>query len=177
MGLETVWQFREIEILIDTDAPGTLTIRTELPDYDLTTKHQLQIDTTTTTDRRTVRIRLPGDVKGSLMYPRFEMVSGVARIYGARVLAKPLGGPGAWRWLDLPVRQTPEALTDAPLPIRETPEGFADANLPIRSTPEDFTDAALPIRATPEGWERLGLPLIGTPLLAEWVDVPVDAVE
>lgn len=162
MGFETVWQFRELEFLLDTDAPCTLTVATEMPGYDIQVRHSVSIDTTTTTGRRPVNVRLPNHTKGALLLPIITP-TGAARLYGGRVYAKPLGDRSGWRWL--------------PLPIRETPEGYVGAPLPIRQTPEGFSGAPLPIRTTPEAWERFPLPIIGTPAVARWIDVPVDSAE
>ena len=102
MGFETVWQFREVELLIETDAPAPvldedgvpvtpdypralLTISTEMPGSDIAQRHAVTFDTElTTTGRATVNIRLPGHIKGALFLPKIT-TTGAARIYGGRV--------------------------------------------------------------------------------------------
>jgi len=148
VGFESLWLYREIELLVDTSGPMTLTLLTELPWQKMQLRYSVPFDTASSTERVPVKIRLPGDVKGKLTQLRIDGPN-QARLYGVRVFAKPLGIESAWRWYVIPVVETPEGYAAAPLPI-------------------------LP---TPEGWSAMKLPLIETPLEASWLDLPVDAIE
>ena len=176
MGFETLYLFREVEILADTDGPMTLTFLTELPDYDVQQRYSIQFDTTSTTKRRPINLRLPGDLRGKLHQLRIDG-SNSMRLYGVRVWAKALGLESAWKWYRVPVIETPEGYVSAGLPILPTPEGFTDAALPILPTPEGFGTATLPIRPTAEAWEKMPLPLLRTAPEWEWRDLPVDVME
>jgi hypothetical protein len=168
MGFETLYLYREVELDVSLVAASTLTISTELSQFEKVLA--------VTSGRVPVNVRLTGDVRGKL--PKFKLApTGVCILYGARVWAKALGVESTWRWYALPVVETPEGYASAPLPIVPTPEGFSDAPLPIVPTPEGFSDAALPIVPTPEGWERMALPLRETPLEPGWVDLPLDTIE
>ena len=177
MGFERVWQLREIELLLETDAPASFQLSTDLPDHDITPKFSASVDTSqSTAGRRTVRLRLPGHIKASLFQPRLAP-SGTCRLYGARAFGKALGSRTGWAWLDFPVRQTGEAYATAGLPIRQTQEAYSRASLPVRPTQEAYARAELPIRTTPESYKIATLPIFETPPLARWVDLPVDSIE
>lgn len=163
MSFETVYLIREIELLADGGGPMTLHVYTDLPGYDVTAKASFPFDTEATTEeRRPVRLRMPGTVKGQLKKLRIDGASSL-RLFGVRVYAKPLGGPGAWNWYSVPVVKTPE--------------GYSAAALPIVPTPEGFSAAALPIVPTPEGWDVQPLPLVASAREWQWVRLPVDEVE
>jgi len=160
MGFETVHLIREIELVADGSGPMTLHVFTELPGSDVREKHTVSFNTEeSTAERRTVRARMRGNVKGQLQKLRIDG-SNSLRLYGVRVFAKPLGGPGGWAWY--------------PIPVVETPEGYSAAALPIAPTPEGFDRAALPIVPTAEGWEAQALPLVASGREWQWVRIPVD---
>ncbi len=176
MGFETLYMFREVEILVDTSGLMTLILSTELPGQDIAARHTIQFDTTSTTGRRPINLRLPGDVQGKLNQLRIEGAN-TMRLYGVRVYAKLLGVQSTWRWYNVPVVSTPDGYQSAGLPILPTPEGFSTAVLPILPTPEGFATARLPIVPTSEGWDQQALPLLVTAKEWTWRDIPVDAVE
>ena len=176
MGFETLYMFREVEILADTDGPMTFSLSTELPGQDVAARHIIEFDTTTTTGRRPINLRMTGDVRGKLNQLRIDGPSAM-RLYGVRVYAKALGIKSAWRWHNVPVVATQDGYQSAGLPILPTPEGFSTAGLPILPTPEGFAAAGLPIVPTPEGWDRQALPLLVTAPEWKWINIPVDAVE
>lgn len=163
MGFESVYLYREMELLVDTSGPMTLHVFTEMPERDVRERHSFPFNTELTTgERRTVRVRLLGNLKGHLQQLRIDGPS-TCVLYGVRVFAKVLGVDSAWQWYDIP--------------LVNTPDGYVPSALPILSTPEGFGAAGLPIVPTPESWERQGLPLRGQQLEASWVEIPVDAIE
>lgn len=169
--MQHVWIGREIEWDLDTDAQASFAIKTELAVRDITEKWTRTFDTeSTTTGRRTVNFRLPGNLKWHLI--QFQVVpSGIARLFGARIFAKRLGIQDSWQWYALPIPITPEAWSEAPLPIAPTPEAWAIAPLPIPDTPEGWSAAHLPIPGTPESFTEAALPIAGTP--EGWSEAPV----
>lgn len=163
MGVQSVYLYRELELLVDTSGPMTLHVFTELPARDVRERHSIPFNTELTTgERRTVRVRLPGNVKGHLHKLRIDGPS-TCVLYAVRVFAKELGVQSAWGWYDVP--------------LVKTPEGYAAAGVPILPTPEGFAVAGLPILPTPEGWDRQALPLRQQQLEPVWVEIPVDAIE
>lgn len=162
MSFETVYLIREIELLADGSGPMTLHVHTELPGMHVSEKFSFPFDTeATTAERRPVRARMPGNVKGQLKKLRIDGPSSL-QLYGVRVFAKPLGGRGAWAWYEAPVIKTPE--------------GYSAAALPIVPTPEGFDQGVLPILQTAELWELQPLPLLASAREWQWVRLPVDEV-
>jgi len=177
MAFERLKEYRKIRVDLDTSGQMTLYVSTDLPGEDMRLRHSEAINTElTTTGRRVVEVRLPGNVKGRLMKLRMEGGAQV-RLFGARVLGRVLGGTEGWNWYVVPIEATPELFATARLPIDPTPDGFATAQLPIEPTPDGFAEARLPIEPTPEGWATAGLPIRTTPDLRTWVDLPVPVVE
>jgi len=145
-----LWIAREVELVVDTDAPGRFTVSGELPGDHVAPRRSVVFDTTATTPgRRVERFRLPGNFKFQLIQFEF-LASGIARLYSGRIFAKPLGAAGAWGWYALPIPPTAEGWQEAALPIEPTPEAWTEAALPILPTPEGWEEAALPIPPTPE---------------------------
>ena len=151
MAFETVHLFRRVEFDIDTAGEATFTLSTDQPGDEVASRHTATINTDlTTTGRRTVKVRLPGNVRGKL-YKAKLAGAGILRIYGGRIEARAIGlaGNAAWQWHPMP----------------------------IVGTPELYGAAGLPIAGTPEAWSAGGLPIPETPLVPRWVDLPVDAIE
>lgn len=171
-GHESVWLFREVELDVDTSAGGAvLTIKTELPTENLEVKRTYSFNTeTTTTGRKTVRVRLAGSTKGHLIQARIAP-TGTMTLFGVKVFAKRLGGRDGWAWYPLPVVATPHEWTRVPLPIEPTPAAWRDVSLPIAGTPNEWTDVPLPIAATPDEWRDVALPIEATP--DTWSRVPL----
>ena len=163
MPFETTHLFKYLELFVDTAAPALVEFYTDQPGDALAVRHSESFDTEdTTTGARTVRIRLPGDAKGKLVRVVISP-TGIMRLFGARVYAKPLRSTqrSGWQW--------------RPLPVPPTPENFADFALPIPETPDVFSDFRLAVPPTPDGFTLVELPIPKTPLEAKWVQLPLDA--
>jgi len=177
LAFERLKEYRKVRLDLDTSGQMTLEVYTDLPGEGMALRYSEVINTeATTTGRRMVEVGLPGNVKGRLM--KLRLAGGAeVRLFGARVLARVLGGAEGWDWYPVPIEETPDLFGTAQLPIEPTPDGFAEAHLPIEPTPDDFAEARLPIEPTPEGWATAGLPMRATPDLRTWVSLPVPLVE
>jgi hypothetical protein len=169
MGFERVAIFGLIDLHLDSTSTGTLTLKTDLPGNDMAVRETAAIPAT---GRRVLRFRLQGTTKGRLYSVKAAPVNGgVIRLYGARIWARVLPGPG-WAWYEIPVPPTSEEWTPVKLPI--PPMGdWAAAKLPI---PEvgDWSAVKLPIPPTPEEWTPEKLPIKPTPANPEWVSLEID---
>lgn len=141
-----VYLLRRVSLVCDTTAAGTLKIYTDLPGEALALRHTAVIDTSNTTKRRHVDIRLPGTIRGRLVQLAVE-TSGTLRLFGGAMEVKALAG-GDWAWRAIP--------------------GLA------RELP-DWVEQKLPIEAPVAGWQERALPIRETAEVASWVEVPVDA--
>jgi hypothetical protein len=108
--------------------------------------------------RRTIKLRLPGTVKGK-KYQVKVTSAGAVILFGGRVYARPLGLGAEWAWYALPIPATGDA--------------WSDFKLPIPATADSFSDFRLPIPRTAEEWSQVQVPMHKTPELLDWVDVPV----
>ena len=177
MPFQTTHLFKYLELFADTAAPALVEFYTDQPGDALAVRHSESFDTEdTTTGARTVRIRLPGDARGKLVRVVISP-TGVMRLYGARVYAKPLSSTQrtGWQWHALPVPPTPQTFADFALAVPPTPDGFADFDLGIPPTPDQYSDFALAIPPTPDGFSLAELPIPKTPTEAEWVQLPLDS--
>jgi hypothetical protein len=178
MGFEVNHAYRKVSLLCDLTGSWTLEFWTELPNG--VQRAVYSVSLAPTTGEMPLNIPLAGNVQGKT--PKLRLRGGTAaRVYGCKILAKPvgtLGGEGsAWVWYTVPIEVTPELYSRATLPIPGTPEAWAEAKLPIPGTPEGWAEAKLPIPGTPEAWSDVALPLRKSDVLFEWVDLPVDGVE
>ncbi len=175
MPFEILHLLKTIELDGYWDGTATFTLGTDLPGDAMAIRLTKSF---TYTGRRTVTLKGPGSTRLKLLQATLSGTQAM-KLFGARVLARPLGQPGAqtWEWYSLPVRVTPDLYSAASLPIRPTQEGFAVASLPIRETSEAFSAARLPIRATPDEWSEGALPLPQVSPIPRWVDIPVDRIE
>lgn len=73
--------------------------------------------------------------------------SGIFRLYAMSLYARTL--PGDWRWIQVPVV----------------------------ATPEEWSAIKLPIPPTPDEWSPLPLPVHKSEQVAEWRDLPMDAIQ
>lgn len=163
MGVESIKEYRELELDIHTDASTNAYFLTESPGLAMAVRDTFTFDTTATTSgRRPVNHRLTGPCpRGKLAQLKITS-AGVVRLFGAKVLCRPLGSSGAWSWADLPVEVTDPGWTQVGLPIEATPNEYTQSLLPIDPTPDEYSEYALPIEATP--------------LNPIWVTIPVDAI-
>lgn len=148
MGFESLYQFREVELLMDSTGPGTFTLTTEQPGSDLQPRAVVTVDTPTTSKRLPVNVPFVGTTRGQL--PQLKLApssTSTIILYGARLYAT-LVGSGNWHWYGIPVRLTPE-------------QWDADI-LRFRGTPDEWTAQPLPFKATSEDWH--------------WADLPVDEI-
>jgi hypothetical protein len=123
--------FREIELDLDTSGAMTLDVALELPGMDLVSHFSSTVNTeTTTTGRRPWNQRTAGNLKGQLLKLRLSG-SAVVRMWGAKIYARPLNAAGGWRWIPLPVPETPVDWMTAKLPIRETAIGWTWIDFPV----------------------------------------------
>lgn len=172
MGFESVHQLREVELHLDTTGPMTFSLYSDLPGDEIIVRFTKVIDTeVTTVGPRTINIQLPGTTKGKLF--RFKLHgANDLKLFGGRMLARPLGIEAAWKWYAVPVDPTPD-WTTMKLPIDEPPD-WSDLKLPIEETP-DFQTMPLPIDETPD-WAEMKLPIDETTEWL-WVEMAEDAVE
>lgn len=178
MGFEVNHIYRKVSLLCDLTGSWILEFWAELPNGHSSAVYSVRL--VATTGEVPLNVPLMGNVQGKT--PKLRLSGGTAaRVYGCKILAKPvgtLGGEGAaWIWYTVPVEVTPELYARAALPIPGTPEGWAEGKLPIPGTPEGYGDAKLPIPGTPEAWVDLAMPLRKSDVLFNWVDLPVDGVE
>ena len=176
---ETVHLIKRVELEIETVGAGTLNIATDQPGDNLQLAFAASFDTEATTSaRRTERFTMQGNTRAKLIQATLFATTSLI-LYGARVLARPLGVPGVsgWQWYSLPVRVTEEMYRVAEAPIRPTAENYGGAGLPIRATPEAFAEGGLPIRPTTEEWTRGPLPLPATSPIPKWIPIPVDVIK
>ncbi len=104
----------------------------------------------TTTGTESVKLRLPGYAKGRLLRVDLKPGSGDLQIFACRVWTRTIGEAGLalWKWI--------------PLPIPQTPDNYQWANLWVAPTPPDWE------------WQPIYVP----PTLTEkwnWVDLSVAA--
>jgi hypothetical protein len=135
LKFEHVMQFREIELDLQVDAAATLNVSTEMPGP--LTSPTASLPIATTPGRTVFNSRLPGNTKGRMFQPSL-IATGITRLFGAKVLAKPLGGPsqmfgGDWQWIALPVEPTPEAWTSVEIPMNASEADFRWIELPVDS--------------------------------------------
>jgi hypothetical protein len=114
-GHELCTLFREVEL--DCDTSGTMTFRllTDRPGESLVERVAQAFDTeSTTTGRRRVQVRFSGTTRGHLAKFRIDGVN-TLKLYGAKVLHKPIGLAGVtpWQWTPLPVPPTPDSWQSA----------------------------------------------------------------
>ena len=177
MAFERLKEYRKVRLDLDISGAMTLEVYTDLPGEGMALRYSQGVNTeTTTTGRRMVEVGLPGNVKGRFMRLRLAGAA-EARLFGARVLARVLGGAEGWEWYPVPIEATPDLFSTAQLPIEPTPDGFSEARLPIEPTPDGFAEARLPIEPTPEGWATAALPMRESPELRTWVNLAVPIVE
>lgn len=174
MAYETFHLLKRIELDGYWAGNATFTLGTDQPGNVIEVRYTKPFSYT---GRRTVPMTVAGSTRLRLLQATLSG-SGAMKLFGARVLARPLGQPGAagWQWYPLPVRVTEEMYQAASLPIRPTPEGFSEAVLPIRPTSDAFQVAGLPIRPTSETWSEGALPFPQVSLIPQWVSIPVDSV-
>lgn len=174
MAYEILHLLKQIELDGDWDGAATFTLGTDQPGDAIAVRYTKPFSYT---GRRTVKMTATGSTRLKLLQATLSGTAGM-KLFGARVLARPLGQPGAagWQWYPLPVRITEEAYGAAALPIRPTSETFSAAALPIRPTSEAFSAAALPIRPTTEDWSSGPLPFPQTSIIPQWVSIPVDSI-
>ena len=136
------------------------------------------------TGRRVVRLRLQGTTKGRLYIFTLSGITGVTRLYGAKIWARVLPSP-SWDWYTVPVPPTSEEWTAVKLEIPPTSD-WGPAKLPIAETGDwtpaklaiaetgDWTPAKLSIPETSD-WIPAKLPIAPTPQNPEWVNLEIDS--
>lgn len=131
MDLGQPQHFREFELDLDTSGPMQFSVSLELPGQHLSTRSTFTVDTETTTPgRRPWSMRAPGTHKGQLLRVRLAG-SSVVRMWGGRMYARPLNAQGSWRWLQLPMPETPVDWLTSKLPIGQTDLGWQWINFPV----------------------------------------------
>lgn len=131
MGFEAVWLFREFELDVDTSGAMTFALKTDLTENDLLSRYSTTFNTeATTTGRRTIRLQLPGNIKGRLEQIRISGAS-TMRLYGMRVWAKPLGGQVPWAWYAIEVVPTPDGYGAAKIPFIPSDIEWRWVDLPV----------------------------------------------
>lgn len=131
--IESVKEFREVELDIDTDANTSVTFFTEMPNSAMTAVASATVFAATT-GRLGLNMRLPGSAKGKLCKLRITSTAAI-RLFGARVLCRALGGNFQWQWVSVPVEPTAELFSMKALPIEPTGEVLSAMRLPIEQTP------------------------------------------
>lgn len=201
MGFEAAHLFREVEVHAQVTGTALLEFSTELPGQRMAEVYERTFGGTAAQD--TWRVRLPGTTKGHLYRLRVTAVSGSVKLFGARVLARRLGGVANWQWYGaalpetprgygtealpipataatwgvagLPIAQTPDEFSKVALSIPQTPDGFGAVALPVAGTPSVYAEAQLPVERTPDGFQENRVAMRETPPVFSWVEIPLDA--
>jgi hypothetical protein len=135
LNLETerVKLFREIELDLRSAATVTGTFLTDLSGGTVTSRLSSTI-ATTSSNRKTVKIRVPGTVKGRL----FQWTGSSSAdfvLYAARLFVKMIGEPNAtpWHWVEFPVTRTAQGVWAwASAPVEKTESnGWRWVELPV----------------------------------------------
>jgi hypothetical protein len=123
--------FREFELDLDTSGPMQFTVSLELPGQNLAARGAYMVNTEVTTPgRRPWNMRGPGTLKGQLL--RLRLAGGaIVRMWGGRVYARPLNSQGSWRWIALPIPETPVDWITTKLPIGQTDLGWQWIQFPM----------------------------------------------
>lgn len=122
--------FREFELDLDTEGAMLLAVSLELPGQNISTRSNFTVNTETTTRGRRIFSGRVATLKGQILRMRLSGGS-VARIWSGRVMVRPLNAPGGWRWITLPIPETPVDWLTAKLPIRPTDVGWQWLNFPV----------------------------------------------
>jgi len=121
--------YREVSIITETGGPMTLEMSTDKPNG--TMRVAARVDVDTSTGRREISQRLPGNTKGRMT--QFRLVGPyVGRVLSCKVLARRTEiNDSPWDWVQVPLELTPNSWTEVNVPMRQTPENFSWVELPV----------------------------------------------
>lgn len=132
MDLGQPHHFREFELDLDTSGTMQFRVDLELPGQNLLTRNTYNVNTELTTPgRRPWNMRATGHLKGQLLRLRLSGAA-TARMWGGRAYVRPLNSRGSWRWIPLPIPETPVDWMTARLPgVGQTDLGWQWINFPV----------------------------------------------
>ena len=123
LASERVKQFKEIELVYDSAAGGTLQFYSD-PLGALTLKGDFALPPTSGTE--TVKLGLPIHAKGRLIRTEFRPGSGDLQVFACRVWTRLVGEAGRvnWQWVNLPIPATPDNYGWVDLYVAPTPPAY-----------------------------------------------------